>query len=282
MMRHVIPEVEALWADERGALLGLSGAPDFGAARAAAERFAEPAHGRCRAALDALAALPEADRRAELAALAGGVGAAVPEGLEHVHPGWVRRALEGESSLVVRIVMRDLPATAAAPAAELLRARGDTVPGLAAPAVAETAEVVALRRRVLAGLAPMPSPREAGATLDEVDRRGAETLGRALAGAPPDVVARAAAGVGEPWAPAVLEATRTASAEERTAARELVAAVPPGEAARGVARAVGLRAVARDLARESPAGRAAAAQRLPPAVGDALLALADAAGGEER
>jgi hypothetical protein len=112
-----------------------------------------------------------------------------------------------------------------------------------------------------------------GPSLDELRIRGARLVGQALLGAPADVVARAAAGVGEPLARVVLAAAvTTASAPERDQARALVAAVPADEARAGLALAVGLRALARELAARSPAARAAAAQRLPPEAAAVVLA----------
>jgi len=275
----VIAEVEALAADERGAALGLLTA---GADSAAVFRLAEGAGARCRAALEALAALPDAARAAERDALAAWLAAPVPEGLSAVHPGWIRGVLERESTAVVQAVAPGLPAEVVQVADEVLRARGGRmeVRGPEGPGV------VAARRRTFAALVPMPTSggpplaralcaSSGAALLDEIDRRGAETLGRALAGAPDAVVARAAAGVGAALAPAVLAAAKAgASAEARAAARALVAAA----SAKGTsaARGVGLRAVARALADEGAGALVAVAQRLPPAVGEALLACAEA------
>jgi hypothetical protein len=281
MMRGVTMAEETLGADERGVVLGLV----LGAAPLeAAERLAGPGAARCRAAVAAWAAAPEAERAASRAALVGELAADVPRGLELVHPGWVRRALEGEPTAVIRAVVAGLPDDVRRVGDEIVRARGDggRGPTLTGPGVAR------IRRALFAGLAPLPPGGEAApssaralcalafaALVEELDRRGAEALGLALSGAPDAVVARAAAGVGEPLARVVLAAARAgATAEARAAARALVAAVPSAEAARGPARAVGLRAVASALAGEGGAALAAVAQRLPPALGDALLAAA--------
>jgi hypothetical protein len=225
---------------------------------------------------------PEAEAAAR-AALGAEIAAGLPAGLALVHPGWVRRALEGERGAVVCAVLRGAPDEVARVAEEILAARDEPAgPPIDGPAVAE------LQRAIFAGLAPVPGPAgppRAGALcaltfsqlLEEIDRRGAAALGLALLGAPDAVVARAAAVAGEPHARGVLAAARSAaSPEARAAARALVASVPPGEAARGGVRAVGLRAVARDVAPEGEAALAAVAQRLPPAVGEALLACAAA------
>ena len=275
--------VEALGADERGVLLGLLCAGVDGSAMA---RLAGAGVDRCRAAFEAWAALSEGDREAERAALVAWLEASPPPGLERVHPGWIRRALENEPSALVRAVAGGLTAEAARVADELLRARGDE-PDLRGPAP-DGPGLRGAHRVLFAALAPMPTadhgpPRAralcalgGAALLDEIDRRGAETLGRALAGAPDAVVARAAAGVGDPLARVVLAAARgRESAVARAAARALVAGAPSHDG--GAARAIGLHAVARDLADEGAAALAAVAQRLPPAVGEALLACASVA-----
>jgi hypothetical protein len=203
----------------------------------------------------------------------------------------VRSALEGESSALVRAAARGLPDEVTRVADELLRARGES--GRAGEAIPEGPALDGLRRRVFGALAPTPAARGAGmplaralcalpgaALLDELDRRGAETLGLALAGAAPDVVARAAAGVGEPLARVLVGAARAAAnPADRASARRLVASVKPDEAVAGAARAVGLRVLARALLGEGAAAVAAVAQRLAPAVGDALVAFASAAEG---
>jgi hypothetical protein len=277
----VIAEVEALAADERGAALGLLTA---GGGAAGVSRLAGAAGERCRGALAALAGLSEAARAVDRAALATWLAAPVPEGLGAVHPGWVRRAFEPESSAVVRALAHGMPAEVVQVADEVLRARGEALGG----GGAEGPALAAARRRTFAALAPMPMSTSGGpplarafcalsgaALLDEIDRRGAETLGRALAGAPDAVVARAAAGVGAALASVVLAAAKMgASAGVRAAARALVAAAATDGA--GAARGVGLRVVARAVADEGAAALIAVAQRLPPAVGEALLACAEA------
>lgn len=285
----VISAVEALAVDERGLALGLLLA---GGGADAAACLAEPGRERCRAALEALAASGEA-RAMVREALAAELGAPVPAGLEEVHPGWIRGALEGEPVALVRAVTRGLPPEVGRVADELLRAHGDA-PG--APALLpEGPGLDGLRRTLFGGLAPMPPgapgsmPRARAlcalpraALVDEVDQRGAAALGLALAGAPDAVVARAAAAAGEPAARAVLAAARALSKPDaRAAARALIEDVPSPEAGRGAVRAVGLRALARELAPEGAAALAAVAQRLPPAVGERLLACARGASTRE-
>jgi hypothetical protein len=268
--------VAALAADERGVLLGVlqgGGAP---------ERLAGPGAERCRAALISLADLSEDERARERDALVAALAEPLPASLARVHPGWLRRALEAEPSPILRAAAAGLADEVVRVADEILRGRGD------APVERESRGpgVAALRRALFAALEPMPNahdgPRRAGelcalpfeALAREIDRRGAVTLGLALAGAPDAALARAAAGVGEPLARVVIASAKGgAGSEARAEARAAVARVPAAEAARGAARAVGLRVVARSLLEaEGAAALAAVAQRLPPAMGDALLA----------
>jgi hypothetical protein len=279
----VIEAVESLATDERGFVLGVLAS---GGEAGAAGHLAAPGRDRCAAALAALARLPEEGRASERAALGSALAAAVPEGLEEVHPGWIRRALEGETSDLVRAVARGLPPAARGVAAELLAARGETFD--AASAIPEGPALADVRRGLLAGLAPMPRASgpglpiaralcalQSGALIAELDGRGAAALGLALAGAPADVVARAAAAAGETHAPAVLAGARRAATDDaRAEARALVASVAGSASSRDAVRAVGVRAVARDVAPEGVAALAAVAQRLPPSVGAALLACA--------
>jgi hypothetical protein len=276
----VISEAQGLAADERGVLLGLLlTAPHRGDA---GPHLVGPGAERCLAAVAAARALAPGEAVATRDALAAELAASWPVGLRLAHAGWLRRVLERETAEVIRAVTLGAPDEVRHVADEILGARGE-VEGrvLDGPAVAE------LRRAIFAPLAALlpsaagpPEARHLGALpfaelLDEIDRRGATTLGLALAGAPDGTVARAAAGAGEPFARLVLAAARSAGASEaRAEARALVAAVPAAEAARGAVRALGLRAVARDLAPEGEAALAAVALRLPPFVGDALLACA--------
>jgi hypothetical protein len=252
-------------------------------------RLAGPAAARCGAALRGLGREPGEARVTSLTVLAEVVGPPIPVGIEHVHPGWIRRALEGERSAIVRALAAGLPPAAARVAAEILAARGE-VPAAGAPDAA-TGVVAALGRAVFGGLAPMP-PEAAGlapevralcdlppqALLETIDQRGAGVLGTSLAGAPARVIAEAAAGVGDPLGAVVLEAARAeVPADARGSARALVALAGRDAAALalGVARAIGLRALALDLGRwrAGADGAAAVAQRMPPALGEALLAL---------
>jgi hypothetical protein len=175
-------------------------------------------------------------------------------------------------------------------AGELLAARQDGDHDGAPAATAPRPGAVAELQRVLFGaLAPMIPDESWGplaralaelppaALLEDVDRRGAEVLGCSLHGAPAAVVARAAAAVGPPLGSVVVaRANAPATTEDRAAARLLAAAVAPDALkALGAPRAIGLRALARELRDEGGAAPAVVAQRLVPALGDALLALAE-------
>ena len=272
-------EVAGLGADERGVVFGL-----WRAGSADGVALAGVGAERCRAALAALVALPDEARVAERDALAAELSNDVPAGLDRVHPGWIRRLLEDEPSAIVAAVAVGLPAEIGRVADEIVSARGDEARALpVGPAVA------GLRRALFSALAPVPSSESGGPAraralcalsfaglVEELERRGAATLGLALVGAPDAVVARAAAGVGAPLAGVVLASARSDStAASRAEARALVADVARASArqdSRVVAREVGLRVVAREVAAEGGAALAAVAQRLPPALGDLLLA----------
>ncbi len=141
-----------------------------------------------------------------------------------------------------------------------------------------------LRRAAFASLVPMPRRADAEhadappwlrlavlpfpALLAEIERRGVMTLGTSLAGAPPAVVARAAASAGRALGAVVLEAARRSPAgEERERARALVAAAArAAETNVGSTTVVGLLALASELAVAAGAARVIA-QRLPPRLG---------------
>jgi hypothetical protein len=259
-------------------------------------RFPALAGGPGQAALESLGAGPRAARASTLAALISLVRAPVPAGLERVHPAWLRERLALESSAVIRALEgaagdRDgLPAEVRRVAQEILTERGETSSQGVAISSTGTAE---LRRRVFAGLLPLaelgaPAGPEAAplmtlsfAALEEaIEARGAETLGVSLRGAPPAVVARAAANLSGRLAHLLLDAAaQPGPADTRQAARQLVARVaterPVDLAAHLGARALAVALVAESRDR-SEAGDAvlAVAQRLPPALGRRLLAFA--------
>jgi hypothetical protein len=281
----VHPAVAALPFEEKGLLLGAVLARV--APEAVAARFGDLTGGRCRAAMEALSAEKRADRAAALAALIALVRAPVPAGIERIHRGWLAERLAPESSAIIRAVAAGLPVEVGRVAEEIRRSRGEgsepRSPPIAAAGLAE------LRRAVFAGLVPMTGPAVPPASpvqallalscdaLEEaIERRGAETLGASLQGAPAAVVARAAAGLGGQLARALLDAAaRPADVEARERARCLVAvtaAQSPAVADR--AWDLGARAFGAALAREGDAALQAVAQRLPPARGRRWLACA--------
>lgn len=301
-MPPVHPAVAALPLTEKGLVLGalLARTPP----ETFVTRFAGAAGARGRAALEALAGETRSARAATLAELIALVRAPVPAGLERVHPGWLRERLLAEPSPVIRLVVAGLPAEVQRVAEEILGERAGQRSAGAGPWAAGAAE---LRRHVFAGLVPLAAPGAptgpvAGplvslpfaAVSEAIDRRGAETLGVSLRGAPAAVVARAAASVGDGLARALLEAAaRPGPIDERDAARRLVERVaaekPPTHPAKAdlrggpgdLAAHLGARALARALVPEGRDAALAVAQRLAPALGRRLLAFFDEALDEE-
>ena len=242
------------------------------------------------AALEALGAEPRAARAATLAALISLVRAPVPAGIERVHPDWLRERLVPEPSAVICAVVggpgdrNGLPAEVRRVVQRILTERGEALSQDAAISAAGAAE---LRRRVFAGLVPLAEPgAPAGpeaapmmtlsfaALAEAIEARGAETLGVSLRGAPPAVVARAAASLDGRLARTLLDAAAQAGpADTREAARQLVARVAT-ERPVDLAAHLGARALAVALVAEGSDSVLAVAQRLPPALGRRLLAFA--------
>jgi hypothetical protein len=289
MMRPVHPAVAALPLSEKGLVLGALLArmsPDT-----FLTRFGEEAGARGRSALEALAGETRSARAATLAELIALVQAPVPAGIERVHPDWLRERLAPEPSAVIRLVVAGLPAEVQRVADEILRGRADqrtTGEGAFAAGAAE------LRRHVFAGLVPLAPPGAPTgpvasalvplpfvALAEAIQRRGVETLGISLRGAPPAIVARAATGLGEGLAPALLDAAaRPGPTEERNRARRLVAEVAgekPAIHPADLAAHLGTRALAAALVPEGRDAALAIAQRLPVTVGRRLLSFFDEA-----
>jgi len=231
--------------------------------------------------------MDRAERARAIGVLLRRARAPVPDGIENVHPGWLRGALEGEATPILRALVAGLPPEAVAVAREIIAARGDGDAAQPAPAIAD-APLAELRRAAFASLVPMPRPADAEradappwlrlavlpfpALLAEIERRGAVTLGASLAGAPPAVAARAAAAAGSALGPVVLEAARTSPAgDERERARGVVAAAARvADPAVGSTTIVGLVALASELA-ATPGAAQIIAQRLPPRLGRILV-----------
>lgn len=264
------------------ALGGGAGGEGAGEVRALGS-LAEPDAAACRAGLAALGAMDRGDRARVIAGLLRRARAPVPDGIENVHPGWLRAVLEGEATPILRALIDGLPPEIGAVAREIIEARGDGDAPESTRAIAEE-PLAELRRAAFSSLVPMPRRADAEradappwvrlavmpfpALLVEIERRGAATLGTSLAGAPPAVVARAAAAAGSALAPLVLEGSRRSPpAEERQQARALVAA-GVSEASVGSMTIVGLLALASELA---PGAVRVIAQRLPPRLGRLLI-----------
>jgi hypothetical protein len=302
--------LERLSAAACGFVLGRALAPGGGRANGCAGAGGRDAL-EALSALTALAALPPEARTRWLARLTERVSAAVPSRIERIHPGWLRAALQGESSPILLAVVAGLPPEVVAVAEEIVASRREEEPELRGPAVIDPEPLAELRRALFAGLVDMPeaaasdaeqqagpgssATAHAGADpgaltdaadarwlaslstdrlLEELARLGATVLGASLGGAPPEVIARAAARAGQPAAQRVLSSARAAlSPAARSQARARVAAAAEllEQTALGPATAVGLAEWAHRLANDSDGAAHAVAQRLPPSMGQLLL-----------
>ena len=267
--------------------LALAGGPggDRRGEVAALGALADPDAAVCRAALVAMEAMDRAERARAIAGLLRRARAPVPDGIEDVHPGWLRAALEDEATPLLRAIVGGLPPEVGAVAREIIAARGDGDGAELPPGIADGA-LADLRRAVFGALVAMPRPADAEhadtppwlrlavlpfpALLADIERRGAMTLGTSLAGAPLAVLARAAAAAGSALGTVVLEVARRAPpVEERERARALVAAAARvAEPSVGSTTIVGLLALASELT-TGPAQ--VIAQRLPPRLGRILI-----------
>ena len=232
----------------------------------------------CATALAVLAALPREERSRQLAALLDEVAAPIPRGLDRVHAGWLREALEEEATPVLRALTVGMPAVVREVTSQIISARGEDPTRGPADAINDEA-LADLRRAVFGGFVALP-PAVPAVSLELLATEGAAVLGCSLQGAPREVVARAAAGVGEPWARQVIEAAgqrsqgQTAGREE---ARALIAAIRPEDAGLGAVYAIGLYALGAKLAAVNEEICLAAAQQLPPALGRVLIRARDRA-----
>jgi hypothetical protein len=245
-------------------------------------RFPDLAGGR--AAVEALAAEARSVRVAALAELMALVRAPVPAGVERIHPGWLHERLWPEPSAVIRAVAEGLPREVREVAERLLAERGEAAeaPACSAAGAAE------LRRRVFAGLVPLVGPgapagpeaaplmaRSLAAVEEALELRGSATLGASLRGAPGEVVARAAAGLGVRLAGTLVAAAAQPGPPEARAAARILVARAAAEKAADLAADLGARALAGALAPEGLGAVQAVAQRLRPALGRRLLRFAD-------
>jgi len=263
------------------------------AAPAVAEALADGEGPACAAVLRALFALADTERAAAVDALVAEVNAPVPAGVGGVHGDWLRAALEGESTPVLRALVAGLPAAVGAAATAILAARGDDPtrdpddaldPDLLAEVQrAVFVDIVALPalssgEAAPAGRPAWPALAAAGpdAVLEAVARHGAETLGMSLRGAPRAVIARAAAQIGEAGAARLMDAATAAGpAAVREGARAVTAAVGPEDAGFDPVFAIGVHALARSLADDNPDAPPTLAQRLPQPLGAMLLRAAE-------
>jgi hypothetical protein len=240
----------------------------------------------CAGALAALMALPPAQRVAHAARLAGEVCSPIPEGVERIHAGWLRPLFSEEASAVIDAVSDGLPGAVREVAGLVIGGREDgALPaarhgGAGAPrAVTErpllqdAGVVNALRHVIFARLAPVPAGTPV-VTMESLARDGAEVLGTSLQGAPRVVIARAAAGVGEPWAAVLIEAAQRAT-DGRAEARALVAGLGAEQGGLNAVTAIGLAAWRARLRHESDDRVLAVAQQLPPALGRLLIRVRD-------
>jgi hypothetical protein len=273
---------------ERGFLVGvvLSGQP---LTDDPAGMLAEPSAARCRQALEALAALPRAERVDLVKRLAGKLLAPPAARLERAHPGWLRRAMEEEPTGILLAVTEGLPAAVREVAAQIIEGRGEE-PATCVPDEMSEEGRAELQRVVFGHLIAMPTARELAAhalapplaarllemshgdLLAEVDRLGAETLGISLQGAPREVLARTAAHVGDPWGRVVIEFAQGAhAADQREPARRLVGSLDVSDTGLPVTSAIGLAGLREELSTASDEIVVALAQRLPPTLGQSLL-----------
>lgn len=256
---------DTLTPEERGLVAGLA---SLGAEKSAVDRLLAPS--RVAGAWHRIRELPREQRVTALAELLRDLLAPVPADIDTLHPTWVADALSGEP-----------PALAAALALEGL-GEGTAV----SPLPLDPEARAQLRRLVFAPLEPLTAAPAGplGAALAalseadllfEVTRRGAQTLGVSLAGAPLEARARAMASAGAPWSSEIAAAAdRHVPPTAREQARTLVARASrtPAPTPLHRLRAVGLASLAADLTTEGRSSLRHVAGRLPVELGRLLLA----------
>jgi len=243
--------------DERGLVLGLvlAGTPSCALQRLVGDATS------CRNALDAMRALPRETRVALLAGEAESLPAWDPKALAEVDPTWFREALAQEPDWVKAAVVQALPPPIRACVSRALGGM-DCEPAPLASGVASglcRTLLGAVERLATGGVPPAP----------DLAGRGARLLGASLSGAPPSVLARAMASVGEPWAAEIAMAARQADQHARDEARALVArARPQGTTALDRLEGLAIESLRSEL---PPRIAGALAVRLPAAQGRRLL-----------
>jgi hypothetical protein len=250
---------DAIDDEVRGALLAFH---LLGADERALATVGGAAREGCLRAWQQISVLEAESRARVLAAWQAEASSGVPASLAHLHPSWIEEALAGEP-----------PGLAAALRSVLGGSRPSLEPALRPVVRSAFGHLFPLCEGAIGLEAKRLCALEPEELVREVTRRGARTLGRSLAGAAPDLCARAMAATGEPWAREVAAGAREAlSREARRAAVKLASQHGPssGRAPEEQLRAIGLAALGAELARESPASRRRVAGRLPAPLGRTL------------
>jgi hypothetical protein len=275
------PNLSDLTPEERGFVLGagLSGEGSGGGSM-----LTEPAGGRVAAVLAALAALPRHERAAVLGKIAGDTVFRPPPELAQIHPTWIEAAFEAEPSDIILALVAGLPQELREIGWTVVRRRHESADVLV-PATIDPELLPEVHRFVLAGVLVLLGEGAgpiavalAGLALPEfiesLARRGAETLGRSLLGAPGPVLARAMASVGPKWADVVAgAAAQMIEPAAREQARRLIEAAADAQASLPEERLqeIGALALHGELATEGEASVRRIAGRLPMSLGGRVL-----------
>jgi len=238
-------------AEVRGILVAVVA---WGGNPSAFEALEDGLRDACVAAWDALARLGTDARSRRLADWGAEAAVPVPPGFSRLHPTWRAEALAGERTEVVALL-----AAGGADARPLARlAFGHLFPLCEAAPGSVAARLCALTFDDL---------------IVEVTRQGARVVGKALAGAPLALRARAMAAAGEPWAAEIAaSAAVSAGASGRPTVAAAVAAVQGNDGRTPSERLLplGLAALKAGLEAEGHASLLSVAGRLPPALGRRL------------
>ena len=274
--------LSATCREERGILLSLLAA---GAEDASLGALDERRRRSVSEAWQALCALDAATRARVRAEWLREAMAVLPNGLERLHPSWIDEALAGEPAYLLRALRAGLPA----PVRVVVEGLLDGVAEDTVTVDADMCLATETRRDVecvaFGWLAPLCesacgplAERLLGLPfadlLLEATRLGARTVGRSLAGAAPELRARAMASAGEPWARAIGEASLevVSSADRLAAADHADTSIPPSARTAGDRLLhIGLVALKSDLAAENPGSIFRVAGRLPAPLGRPML-----------